>query len=89
VKYVVFYDLADGAMPLAQQHYPAHRARLDEFHERGDLLSVGTFSDEPMGAMAVFASREAADEFMAEDPFLQNGVVGTSRVREWDEIYQP
>ena len=89
MKFVLFYELAEGAMPLAQQHYPAHRARLDEFHDRGDLLLVGTFTDPPMGAMAVFASREAAEEFMAEDPFLQHGVVGTRRVREWDEILQP
>jgi len=89
VKYVLFYDLAEGAMDLAMQHYPAHRARLDQFHERGDLLSVGTWTDAPMGAMAVFASREAVDEFTSADPFLEHGVVGTHRVREWDEIYLP
>jgi uncharacterized protein len=89
VKYVLCYDLADGAMPLAQEHYPAHRERLMQFAERGLLLMVGTFADEPVGAMAVFATHEAVDEFMADDPFLQHGVVGTHRVRPWDEILQP
>jgi len=89
MKYVVTYDLADGAYDLAMQHYPAHRARLDEFHRRGVLLMVGTFADEPVGAMAVFTTREAVDEFMADDPFLRHGVVGSHRVREWDEVLQP
>jgi uncharacterized protein YciI len=89
MKYVVTYELADGAFELAMQHYPAHRARLDEFHQRGVLLLVGTFADEPVGAMAVFTTREAVDEFMADDPFLKYGVVGRHRVREWDEVLQP
>lgn len=89
MKHVLFYELAEGSMPLAQQHFPAHRKRLEEFHERGLMLLVGTFSDAPVGAMAVFTTREAAEEFMAGDPFLQNGVVGAHRIREWDEILQP
>ena len=61
MKHVLFYDLADGAGALAMEHFPAHRARIDEFHRRGVLLLVGTFSDEPVGAMAVFTRREAVD----------------------------
>ena len=89
MKHVLFYELAEDAMPLAQEHFPAHRKRIEEFHERGLMVLVGTFSDPPVGAMAVFTTREAAEEFMAADPFLQNGVVGAHRIREWDEILQP
>jgi uncharacterized protein YciI len=84
VKHVLFYELADGAMELAMRHFPAHRARLDAFSAAGTLLEVGTFADAPMGAMAIFSTREAADDFMSEDPFLAHGVVGSWRVREWD-----
>jgi uncharacterized protein YciI len=89
MKYVLSYDLAENAEGLAMEHFPAHRARIDEFHRRGVLLLVGTFADDPVGAMAVFATREAVDEFMADDPFLRHGVVGRHRIREWDEILQP
>jgi uncharacterized protein YciI len=89
VKYVMIYELADGAAPLAEQHFPAHMARLTAFHQRGLLLMVGTFADPPVGALGVFTSREAVEEFMAADPFLQHGVVGAHRVREWDEALQP
>jgi uncharacterized protein len=57
VKFVLFYDLADGAEALAQEHFSAHSARLADFHERGQLLMVGTFTDLPMGAMASGAAR--------------------------------
>ena len=50
---------------------------------RGVLLSLGAFADGEGDAMAVFTSREAAEEFAAEDPFLLNAVVGTWHVREW------
>jgi uncharacterized protein YciI len=89
VKYLLFYDLAENAGPLAHEHFPAHKERIMQFAERGLLLLVGTLSDEPVGAMAVFRTREAVEEFMADDPFLRHGVVGAHRIREWDEILQP
>ena len=89
MKAVLTYELADGAFGLAQQHFPAHQARLQEFQRRGLLLMVGTFSDDPVGAMAVFTARSAAEEFMTGDPFLAHGVVGAFRLRDWDEVLQP
>jgi uncharacterized protein YciI len=34
------------------------------------------------GSMAVFTSREAAEEFAREDPFVLNGVVRAWQIRE-------
>ena len=33
--------------------------------------------------MAIFSSREGAEEFVAGDPFVFNGVVRRSELREW------
>jgi uncharacterized protein len=90
VKYVMTYRAVEDFLPLAQQHGPAHVARLHEFRDRGVLLMVGTF-DEPMNgdAMGVFTSREAAEEFIAGDPFVVNGVVAEWAVRPWNEVLQP
>ena len=35
--------------------------------------------------MAIFASREAAEEFVAGDPFVVNGVVRRWEIRDWNE----
>ena len=86
-KYVLFYESADDIATKAPAHFPAHKVRLDEFHGRGVLLMVGTFGDpQNEGSMGIFATREAVEEFVAEDPFVLNGVVKSWFVREWNEI---
>ncbi len=83
VRHVLFYD--SGDLSLAAEHFPAHQARYTEFMRRGVLLSLGPFTDRG-GSMAVFTSREAAEEFASGDPFVLNGVVSKWRVREWREV---
>jgi uncharacterized protein len=39
--------------------------------------------------MAVFTTREAAEEFAREDPFVVNGVVRDWQIREWNESFLP
>jgi uncharacterized protein len=90
VKYVVLYESADDVLSRAPAHFPAHRARLDEFHARGDILMVGTFGDpQEQGSMAIFPTREAAEAFVAGDPFVLEGVVRRHEIREWNEILTP
>jgi uncharacterized protein YciI len=36
----------------------------------------------------VFTSREAAEEFIAGDPFVVNGVVASWTIRPWNEVLQ-
>ena len=86
--HVLFYEPADDVASKAPAHFPAHQARLEEFHARGDLLMVGTFGNpQEEGSMAIFSSRAAAEDFVAGDPFVLNGVVRAWRVLDWDEIY--
>jgi uncharacterized protein len=83
VRYVMFYE--SGDLSLAAENFPAHQARYTEFMGRGVLLSLGPFTDRG-GSMAVFTSREAAEEFASGDPFVLNGVVSKWQVREWREV---
>jgi uncharacterized protein len=83
-RYVLLYESAEGVREKAPLHFAAHRARWQEFLDQGTLLQIGTFSDLE-GSMAVFATREAAEEFAQTDPFVLNGVVRSWRVREWNE----
>jgi uncharacterized protein YciI len=83
---VVFYDAADDVLTRAAAVFPAHRARIDEFVARGQLLMVGTFGDpQAEGSMAIFTTRAAAEEFVAGDPFVLEGVVRASHIRDWNE----
>ncbi len=84
MRYVLFYESADDVADRAPLHFEAHRAWWKGFHERGELLLVGPFSDRS-GAMSVFTTAESAKEFAEGDPFVTNGLVREWYVREWME----
>ena len=87
MKYVLLYESADDVVTRAPQHFPAHLARIREFRARGEILMVGTFGDpQREGAMGIFPTRAAAEAFVADDPFLVNGVVKSYQIREWNEV---
>jgi hypothetical protein len=46
---------------------------------------VGPFANAEEGAMAIFTTGEAAQEFAEGDPFVLNGVVSKWYIREWNE----
>jgi uncharacterized protein YciI len=90
VKAVVLYTSAEAVATRAPAHFPAHKARLDEYHARGELLLIGLFGDpQQEGSMAVFRTREGAESFVAGDPFVLNGVVASYEIRDWNEILMP
>jgi len=66
--------------------FAAHKAHYEQFVARGVLLLLGTFEDaQADGSMAVFTTREAAEEFAAADPFVLGGVVSGYRIKGWNE----
>jgi uncharacterized protein YciI len=87
MKIVCFYDVAPGALDKIMEHFPAHRARLDEFHSRGVLVAAGPLGSPPTQAMAIFTSREAAEEFVEGDPFVTNSLVSEWRLIEWNAVF--
>jgi uncharacterized protein YciI len=50
---------------------------------------AGPYGSPPVGALGVFTSREAAESFVAGDPFVLNGVVGKHVIQEWSEALAP
>jgi uncharacterized protein YciI len=87
MKYVLFYESSDDVASKAPAHSPAHRARFGDFHAAGTLLMLGAFANpQEEGSMAIFTTREGAEEFARGDPFVLNGVVRAWHVREWNEV---
>lgn len=90
MKYVLFYEAADDMETTAPVHFPAHSEHGHAFNERGTLIAYGPFANpREEGSMAVFTTREAAEEFATNDPFVLNGVVRNWTIREWDEAFLP
>jgi len=85
MKAVVFYEAGPDVMTKAPIHFPAHKTHMDAFAARGELLAIGPFGDPRDGSMAVFTTREAAEAFVRDDPFVLNGVVARHTIKDWRE----
>ena len=87
-RFVLLYFSGADGRARAPEVFPAHHAYTLDFQARrpGELLLTGPFA-EPVegqpGAMNVFTSRQAAEEFAATDPFVTEGVVASWTVRTW------
>jgi uncharacterized protein YciI len=65
--------------------YPRHKAFLDQFVGRGEVVGVGHFTDPGGGNMAIFRTREAAEAFAKDDPFFLAGLVNEYQVKDWGD----
>jgi uncharacterized protein YciI len=89
-KAVVLYHATADVLERAPAYMPAHQACIQEFHDRGDLLLIGTFGDPVReGALCVLRSREAAEAWVKQDPFVTEGLVARYEIRDWNEILLP
>jgi uncharacterized protein YciI len=65
--------------------YPRHKAFLDQFLARGEVVGVGPFTDAGGGNMALFRTRAAAEAFAKDDPFLLEGLVKEYQIKDWGD----
>ena len=87
-RFVLLYFSGPDGRARVPEVYPRHHEYTVTFREQrpGELIHTGPFA-EPLegqpGAMNVFATRSAAEEFAAGDPFVTEGVVASWVVRTW------
>jgi uncharacterized protein YciI len=88
--FVAFFRTRYASLAQVSEEAPdelaAHIARSTQWHQKGRLLMAGAFLDrpeEPVSTMVVLATREDAEEYVAGDPFVVNGMVARSEIRPW------
>jgi uncharacterized protein YciI len=87
MKAVVIGESSGATMEQVMAVYPRHKAVVDAFVARGEVIGIGPFADR--GNMAIFRSREAAEAFVKQDPFVLEGLVKSYAIREWgDQMLQ-
>ena len=90
MKHVMTYRAVEDFLPLAREHGPAHVERLREFHGRGGAADGRDLRrPDERRRHGHLTSREAAEEFIAGDPFVVHGVVASWSIRPWNEVLQP
>jgi uncharacterized protein len=83
MKTVVIGESSGATMDQIMVVYPRHKVVVDAFVARGDVIGIGPFADR--GNMAIFRTRAAAEAFVAQDPFVLEGLVKSVVIREWHD----
>lgn len=86
--FLLFYDYVDDVLTLREPHRPRHLELLRGLHERGVLKMAGALADPVDGAVLVFSTDDRAEveRFVAEDPYVANGLVTSWRIRAWTVV---
>lgn len=83
MKYVVIGESSGASMDEVMAVYPRHKEFVDEFIKNQEIIGIGPFADR--GNMAIFRSRESAENFIKNDPFALEGLVKSYVIREWND----
>jgi len=83
VKAVIIGEGSGASMEQIMEVFPRHKAVVDAFKARGEVIGIGPFADR--GNMGIFRTREAAEAFSREDPFILEGVVMSFVIRDWND----
>jgi uncharacterized protein YciI len=87
MKAVVIGESAGASREAIMAVYPRHKAVVDRYIARGMVVGIGPFADG--GNMAIFKTREAAEAFVREDPFILERLVKSFVIREWRDSLLP
>ena len=87
MKTVVIGESSGASMETIMAVYPRHKAVVDGFVGRGVVVGIGPFVGG--GNMAIFRTREAAEEFTQQDPFILEGLVKSFRILDWNDPLLP
>ena len=83
MKAVIIGEPSGASRKAIVAVYPRHKAVVDAFKARGEVIGIGPFSD--MGNMGIFRTREAAEEFAKQDPFILEGLIKSFVIRDWND----
>ena len=87
MKAVVIGEPSGATMETIMGVYPRHKAVVDKYIAKGEIIGIGPFAD--MGNMAIFKTREVAEAFVKEDPFILEGLVKSFVIRDWNDTMLP
>ena len=87
MKAVVIGESSGASREAIMAVYPRHKSVVDKFVAQGVVVGIGPFADG--GNMAIFTTREAAEAFAREDPFILEGVVQSFVIKDWRDALLP
>jgi uncharacterized protein YciI len=83
MKAVIIGEPSGASREAIMAVYPRHKVVVDAFKARGEVIGIGPFAD--LGNMGIFRTREAAEEFAKQDPFILEGLIKSFVIRDWND----
>lgn len=84
--YVLNYRFVENMIERRQPHRAEHLKVCKQYEKKGLMLG-GAFNP-PEGGMLVFRTEDKAlvEEFVREDPYVTQGLVTWSDIKEWNVV---
>ncbi|MEO8541714.1 MAG: YciI family protein [bacterium] len=86
MMYILFYDYGENALERRAPFREQHLGLATASHADGQMVLAGAYTDPVDGAALIFQTREAAEAFVAVDPYVSSGLVTNWRIREWNVV---
>jgi uncharacterized protein YciI len=86
MHHLLLYDYVENMLELRQPYREAHLKRIGA---EDRIVMAGALGDpEPTGAAIVFkdAERDAVEEFVRGDPYVEAGLVTAWRIEPWKVV---
>jgi len=86
--YALFYDYVEDVVEKRAPYREDHLALVGRWHGDDRIVMGGALGDPPHSGLVVFRVDAAADveAFLADDPYVQNGIVVSHRVEPWNVV---
>jgi uncharacterized protein len=88
VYHILFYHYVEEILERRGPFRSEHLARIQAAHTRGELMMAGALSSPVDQAVLIFrvADPQILEQFVQEDPYVQNGLVTAWQIRPWTVV---
>jgi hypothetical protein len=86
--YILFYKTVENYLEKRARFREEHLALVRAAHDRGELFMAGALADPADGAVIVFKgeSPAAAENFVKNDPYVENNLITEWKIRPWTVV---
>ncbi|WP_420136612.1 YciI-like protein [Sphingomonas sp.] len=86
--YILFLEFSDSYEARRPEFRDEHLTKAWAAVDRGELVLAGALTDPVDTGVILFKgdSREVAEKFAKDDPYINNGLVRSWNIREWTTV---
>ena len=86
--YILVYKTVDNYIERRAEFRQEHLGLAEEYNQSKGMVMAGALDDPPDEALLIFKGEndEAARSFVANDPYVKNGLIKEWYIRKWNVV---